>query len=99
MSTTHENPMSVEEFERENRALVGAMRNAVRRELAARFPTDGMTLTSRDYEHLDMMLSSPPTQHDPTLTQPGLDALHGIGKILLFVGELLDGLGERDQPV
>lgn len=99
MTTTNENPMSVEKFETANPALVEAMRNAVRRELKQRFPMDGLTLTSRDYEHLDMMIASPPTNQADPSTQPGFDALHRIGKILLLVGELLDGIGECDQTV
>lgn len=99
MTTMNEHPVSVEESETTNLALVGAVRNAVRRELAERFPLDGMTLTSKDYEHLDLMIASPPADHTALSPQPGFDALHRIGKILLLVGELLDGLGERDQPV
>lgn len=71
MNDMNENPVSVEEFEAMNPELVGAMRNAVRREL--------------ELSRADGEKSQAHGLHDPLLVVPDVplvfgDALDGVGQ-------------------
>lgn len=85
MNDMNENPVSVEEFEAMNPELVGAMRNAVRREL--------------ELSRADGEKSQAHGLHNPLLVVPDVplvfgDALDGVGQR----GDRLVGLAQR-RPI